>query len=223
MRDSAVWNSPEGAVAQMDADGRGQRRSSRRYIRTYAERCPGRAVSLELHHAPAAQLRIPRPGVLVRVSQYARLGIRALPVARGKGRAAAVGRSGRNREHRGRRSQSSVDRCCSESDGLATWAAVEATKQEIRRSRDFDLKRACNKSPKLRVSDSEGTTQQVRSIGPQSITETAFLTIDSGIVTPSALADLRLTPISNRVGLSTGRSPALAPLRILSTSPATRR
>ncbi len=41
--------------------------------------------------------------------------------------------------------------------------------------------------------------------------------IDWGIVRPSALAVLRLITSSNFVGCSTGRSPGLAPLRILST------
>src|SRR5207248_6272804 len=40
---------------------------------------------------------------------------------------------------------------------------------------------------------------------------------EAGIVTPRALAVLRLITSSNFVGCSTGRSPGLAPLRILST------
>jgi sugar phosphate isomerase/epimerase len=47
MRDSAVWNSPEGAVAQWTRMGEGSVDLAR-YIRTYVERCPDRAVSLEL-------------------------------------------------------------------------------------------------------------------------------------------------------------------------------
>jgi sugar phosphate isomerase/epimerase len=47
MRDSAVWNSAEGAVAQWTRMGEGNVDMSR-YIRTYIEKCPGRAVSLEL-------------------------------------------------------------------------------------------------------------------------------------------------------------------------------
>src|SRR6266705_5933299 len=46
---------------------------------------------------------------------------------------------------------------------------------------------------------------------------------DRGIVSPSALAVLRLITSSNFVGCSTGRSPGLAPLRILSTCPPARR
>jgi len=47
MRDSAVWNCPEGAVAQWTRMGEGNVDIAG-YIRTYAERCRGRAVSLEL-------------------------------------------------------------------------------------------------------------------------------------------------------------------------------
>ena len=47
MRDSAVWNTPAGA----SLSGRAWAKATstcERYIRTYVERCPGRAVSLEL-------------------------------------------------------------------------------------------------------------------------------------------------------------------------------
>src|SRR3954469_5011707 len=47
MRDSAVWNTPAGVVAQWTRMGEGNVDMAR-YIRTYVERCPGRAVSLEL-------------------------------------------------------------------------------------------------------------------------------------------------------------------------------
>ncbi len=50
-----------------------------------------------------------------------------------------------------------------------------------------------------------------------SITLSAQIRIDCGIVRPSALAVLRFTTSSNFVGCSTGRSPGFAPLRILST------
>jgi hypothetical protein len=49
------------------------------------------------------------------------------------------------------------------------------------------------------------------------ITSSACSMIDSGIVMPSARAVLRLTTSSNLVGCSIGKSPGLAPLRILST------
>ena len=47
MRDSAVWNTPAGVVGQWTRMGEGNVDIAR-YIRTYIERCPGRAVSLEL-------------------------------------------------------------------------------------------------------------------------------------------------------------------------------
>jgi sugar phosphate isomerase/epimerase len=47
MRDSALWNTPAGVVAQWTRMGEGSVDIAR-YIRTYIERCPGRAVSLEL-------------------------------------------------------------------------------------------------------------------------------------------------------------------------------
>src|SRR5262249_21149975 len=55
------------------------------------------------------------------------------------------------------------------------------------------------------------------------ITSSASRSRDGGIVIPSALAVLRLMTSSNFVGCSTGRSPGLAPLRILSTYVAARR
>lgn len=50
-----------------------------------------------------------------------------------------------------------------------------------------------------------------------SITSSARCSSDCGIVSPSALAVLRLITSSNCVGCSTGISAGLAPLRILST------
>jgi hypothetical protein len=47
MRDSAVWNTAGGIVAQWTRMGEGNVDIGR-YIRTYVERCPGRAISLEL-------------------------------------------------------------------------------------------------------------------------------------------------------------------------------
>jgi 3-oxoisoapionate decarboxylase len=47
MRDSAVWNTPAGVVAQWTRMREGNVDIAR-YVRTYIERCPGRAVSLEL-------------------------------------------------------------------------------------------------------------------------------------------------------------------------------
>src|SRR5262245_46450506 len=55
------------------------------------------------------------------------------------------------------------------------------------------------------------------------ITSSARSSNDGGITRPSAFAVLRLITSSNFVGCSTGRSPGLAPLRILSTKCAVRR
>src|SRR3989304_781079 len=55
------------------------------------------------------------------------------------------------------------------------------------------------------------------------ITSSARMRTDWGMVRPRALAVLRFTTSSNLVGCSTGRSPGLAPLRILSTYTAARR
>ena len=52
---------------------------------------------------------------------------------------------------------------------------------------------------------------------PHSITSSTRDRNDSGIVSPSALAVLRLTTSWNLVGCWTGRSAGLAPFRILST------
>src|SRR5512138_230868 len=49
------------------------------------------------------------------------------------------------------------------------------------------------------------------------ITSSACASTDCGIVRPSVFAVFRLITSSNLVGCSTGRSPGLAPLRILST------
>src|SRR5207248_3212258 len=56
-----------------------------------------------------------------------------------------------------------------------------------------------------------------------SITSSARESSEGEIVSQSALAVLRLITSSNFVGCSTGRSAALAPLRILSTYAALRR
>src|SRR5882762_1631152 len=55
------------------------------------------------------------------------------------------------------------------------------------------------------------------------ITSSARDSNDGGIVSPSAFAVLRLMTSSNLVGCSIGRSPGLAPFRILTTYFAARR
>jgi hypothetical protein len=60
-------------------------------------------------------------------------------------------------------------------------------------------------------------------VAAQRITSSAWKRRVGGIVSPRALAVLRLMTSSNFMGCSTGRSAGLAPLRILSTKPAARR
>jgi 3-oxoisoapionate decarboxylase len=47
MRDSALWNTPEGAAVRWTRMGEGNM-GMESYLRTYVEKCPGRAVSLEV-------------------------------------------------------------------------------------------------------------------------------------------------------------------------------
>ena len=47
MRDSALWNTPEGAAVRWTRMGEGNM-GMEDYLRTYIEKCPGRAVSLEV-------------------------------------------------------------------------------------------------------------------------------------------------------------------------------
>ncbi len=70
--------------------------------------------------------------------------------------------------------------------------------------------------------ESEGCPQELSrwSSTGYSITRSACSRIVFGIVSPSALSVFRLTTSSNLVGCSTGRSPGLAPLKILSTTTA---
>jgi hypothetical protein len=56
-----------------------------------------------------------------------------------------------------------------------------------------------------------------------SITWSARSSSGCGIVSPSALAVLRLITSSNLVGYSTGKSPGLVPFKIFATCPPARR
>jgi sugar phosphate isomerase/epimerase len=51
MRDSALWNTPEGAAVRWTRMGEGNM-GMESYLRTYIEKCPGRAVSLEVIVTP---------------------------------------------------------------------------------------------------------------------------------------------------------------------------
>jgi sugar phosphate isomerase/epimerase len=55
MRDSALWNTPEGAAVRWTRMGEGNMGMDR-YIRTYLEKCPGRAVSLEVIVTPQPRM-----------------------------------------------------------------------------------------------------------------------------------------------------------------------
>jgi sugar phosphate isomerase/epimerase len=55
MRDSALWNTPEGAAVRWTRMGEGNM-GMERYIRSYVETCPGRAVSLEVIVTPQPRI-----------------------------------------------------------------------------------------------------------------------------------------------------------------------
>ncbi len=88
------------------------------------------------------------------------------------------------------------------------------------------------RTPRLRLRSTGETNDLQREQCPaqdarreeiHSITSSARTRMDCGIVMPRALAVLRLTTSSNRVGCSTGKSAGLAPLNILPTKCAARR
>src|SRR5262249_37370269 len=74
-----------------------------------------------------------------------------------------------------------------------------------------------------RPQDRRAAKQRDEFAALHSITSSARARNDSGMVSPSALAVVRLTTNSNLVGCSTGMSPGFAPRRILSTYSAARR
>jgi sugar phosphate isomerase/epimerase len=55
MRDSALWNTPEGAAVRWTRMGEGNM-GMESYLRTYIEKCPGRAVSLEVIVTPQPRM-----------------------------------------------------------------------------------------------------------------------------------------------------------------------
>ena len=55
MRDSALWNTPEGAAVRWTRMGEGNM-GMESYLRTYVEKCPGRAVSLEVIVSPQPRM-----------------------------------------------------------------------------------------------------------------------------------------------------------------------
>src|SRR5262249_55523954 len=68
-----------------------------------------------------------------------------------------------------------------------------------------------------RPRDSRAAEQRDQRAAHHSITSSARASSDGGTMTPSALAVGRLITSSSLVGNSTGRSPGLAPFRILTT------
>ena len=74
MRDSALWNTPEGAAVRWTRMGEGNM-GMEDYIRTYIAKCPGKAVSLEvIVSGNAAHVQLPRSGVLGRSTSRRRPG-----------------------------------------------------------------------------------------------------------------------------------------------------
>jgi sugar phosphate isomerase/epimerase len=55
MRDSALWNTPEGAAVRWTRMGDGNM-GMESYLRSYVEKCPGRAVSLEVIVSPRPRI-----------------------------------------------------------------------------------------------------------------------------------------------------------------------
>jgi hypothetical protein len=106
---------------------------------------------------------------------------------------------------------------CSEAD-LKFRIVRGSRKQHTDAPHSLGLLRARHEWPRSR------SAEQRYELAPvHSITSSARLSSDGGTSRPSALAVLRLITSSNFVGRSIGRSPGLAPLRILSTKTADRR
>src|SRR5262249_10878538 len=87
----------------------------------------------------------------------------------------------------------------------------------------IDLARLLGLGGERRGEKSAGKARNERAAGDHWITSSARASSEGGIVRPRALAVLRLMTNSNLVGCSMGRSPGLAPLRILSIYSAARR
>src|SRR5215471_5585628 len=103
---------------------------------------------------------------------------------------------------------------------LAIWIVVRGSRSDVSHVRGFaGLLRARRERPRCRRA-----AEQRDELAPlHSITSSARRRNASGIVSPSALALVRLMTRSNLAGCSTGMSPGFAPRRILSTSSAARR
>ena len=102
MRDSALWNTPEGAAVRWTRMGDGNM-GMEDYLRTYIAEVPGQGRLARGHRQrQPARLQLPRPEVLGALQDHAGVGVRALPGALRQGQADARGaaRSGHRRRRR---------------------------------------------------------------------------------------------------------------------------
>src|SRR6516225_7799555 len=97
--------------------------------------------------------------------------------------------------------------------GFYFWIVLGECMQEHNAPHPLRLLRARRKRPSRRAAEQRDEVAALH----HSITSSARNRNDSGIVSPSALAVVRLITRSNLVGCSTGMSAGLAPRRILST------
>ena len=133
MRDSALWNTPEGAAVRWTRMGEGNM-GMEDYIRTYIEKCPGKAVSLEVIVSGNPRMfnyRDPKFWELFKGN--AGLGVLAVPDALRQGQADARGAAGSGddaagSQRRRRRSERRVD----------AGVSGEAVNRSWRRSSQLD-------------------------------------------------------------------------------------
>ena len=88
VRDTSVWNTPQGAAVAWTRMGEGNV-GIEDYVRKFAEKCPGPPAIARNHRDRPALLQLSGSEVLGRVSLDPGLGVRALPGAGGEGHAAA--------------------------------------------------------------------------------------------------------------------------------------
>ena len=130
VRDTAVWNTPQGAAVAWQRMGDGNI-GIEGYVRKFAEKCPGRPLSLEIIVTGPALLQLPRSEVLGRVPRRRRHGS-----SRASSRWSKRGRRWRPRRDSARpkrsfasaktskRASSGRRRC---SPGFSTIAAIRAS------------------------------------------------------------------------------------------------
>ena len=124
MRDSALWNTPEGAAVRWTRMGDGNM-GMEDYIRTYVEKCPGKAVSLEVIVSGNPRMfNYHDPKFWENLQIHAGVGIRAVPDPVRQGEADARGAAGSGDDASGaqprrRRGEREVDPGVS---GEAVWS-----------------------------------------------------------------------------------------------------